>query len=147
MRDKRPISSETALSSHKATQLTEVNDSALSDMAKAVVAAAGWTPEVMGQYLADVTGTLRDAMQADKVQHFAHQGEVKETRTDADHSTRIRAAAELGSLLLHIGQLRGNQGGQQGGTSITFNIPWVEQVKEMMDVTPKQGEPSPPCTP
>ena len=115
----------------------------MSDLKRAVLSAAGYTPETMAAFLQQATSAMVDALAAEKVQRFAFKGEVIETHTDADHATRLKAAAELAALVTDMADLKGSERKEagHGGTSITLNVPFLAQLSkesEPIDVSPER---------
>jgi len=114
----------------------------MSDLKRAVLTAAGYTPEVMADYLARATAAMVAALDADKVQRLKSDNGVAEY-LDADHPTRLKAASELARLVTDMADLKGSERGGpgHGGTHITLNVPFLDQLSkasEPRDVTPEQ---------
>lgn len=117
--------------------LKRLEDLGLGELKRQILAAAGFTPETMGAYLKQATAAMVDALDAEKVQYFSDKGVVTDERREADHPTRLRAAAELSSVVTNIGDLkRDGQSGGHGGVNITLNVPWLDQLQAAKNVTP-----------
>lgn len=121
---------------------TETDSLGLSAIKRAILDAAGITPDTLGAQLHAALEVLNEGLSAEKVQYFTHAGVVTDSRVDIDHNTRLKAAAELASIVTILGDMKNQQHhGVGGGTQITVSVPFladlkIEQGNEVIEVTP-----------
>lgn len=102
---------------------------------------AGLTPEVVAEQLRKAVQVYLDGMEATKEEVDTYHGEVIDRRQTVDHATRIKAAdswANLTGVSANKASMGGQ--GQPGAPQIVLNVPFLQQLEEMKNVTPIEKE-------
>ena len=102
--------------------LEEVKEKQLDNIRERTLIAIGVTPEELGRLWLKTVKKLEDQLDAQKIQYFAHEGTVCDTRVDDDGSLQQKAAIELNKMVAALAGLNTRQQATESKTNVTLDL-------------------------
>ena len=92
----------------------------VDDLRGKVLDAAGVSVEEQGKLLRKAIDENKKLLSAKKRQYFSHDGIVKDSREDVDHTARMKAVSEIYDL---VGAKSPKSGSSNSGVKVEINLP------------------------